>query len=368
MKSALPARPMNNRALLERRGDESNKFILSYITHRPYGILQKKFTSSLGKIYDVRIRTSVLNPTKESLVTLTPSIRTLVRVLSLSAHSIAPYERVFLDSMDSMFVRPVLSESLVLEYSTCLPMELEWLKYPRYLVEYAASVESFALKHAALVTTPNELIASYAESQGAKRICLMPNYPLKSFRPRFASYLWRKKHGIAVDTKVVLFMAGGHMREIYGLDLLLESWRHVQLIQPNSLLLIIGPPGRMDLALLLRELKVGNVRAMGTVSHDELPDWVQIADCCVAPRTFGFPSTLYNDKDSTKISEYAALRKPVVATGYSDSDQYLLTAQNPIAFAEGILQCLDGHIRPARSHFWEDFEGNFLQQIRRVLG
>ena len=242
----------------------------------------------MRKICDVRFRTSLLSPTGEALVSLTPSIRTLVRISSLSLHTVVPYKHVFLDSMDSLSVWPIFCNSVALEYSTCLPMELKWLKYPRVLVEHARRMESIALSGSLLVITPNELLKNYARTRGAKEVCLMPNYPLRSFAPRFTSALWRRKHGIEAEVKVALFMAGGHMKEIYGLDLLLESWKKVEPARSDSLLVIIGPAGRVDLDLLLHKLGLRNVRATGTISHDELPDWVQIADCCLAPLPLAF--------------------------------------------------------------------------------
>jgi len=77
---------------------------------------------------------------------------------------------------------------------------------------------------------------------------------------------------------------------------------------------------------------------------------------CLAPRTPGFPKRFYDDKDSTKISEYAALEKPIVAAGYAPSSQYLLVDQTPRAFAEGIMKGLDGKITPPKPHHWEENE------------
>jgi glycosyltransferase involved in cell wall biosynthesis len=269
--------------------------------------------------------------------------------------------------MDSLVVWPALCRSIVLEYSTSLPAELEWLGYPRFLVEQARRIEAFVLTHSTLITTPNELFMNHAQSQGGKRFCITPNYPLRSFVPKVESSIWRKKHEIRPETKVAIFIGGGHMREIYGLDLLLESWRQVEAAQPDSLLLMIGPFHGIDSGFLLDKLKLKHVKTLGTLPHDELPEWIQIGNACLAPRTPGFPSIFYNDKDSTKISEYAALGKPIVATGYSRSDQYLLTEQNADAFAEGILRCFDEQVRPATPHFWEDHESDFLQNVQDAL-
>lgn len=138
-----------------------NRPVINYITHRPYTVLPKKFAGSLSRIYDLRIRTSWLNPTQESVVTLTKSFRTAVRLSSLSLNSVVPYKHVFLDSMDSLVVWPALCKSIVLEYSTCLPAELAWLGYPRLLVEQARRTEAFVLTHSSLITTPNELFMKH---------------------------------------------------------------------------------------------------------------------------------------------------------------------------------------------------------------
>jgi hypothetical protein len=92
-------------------------------------------------------------------------------------------------------------------------------------------------------------------------------------------------------------------------------------------------------------------------------NWINGADLCVAPRTPGFSAAFYNDKDSTKISEYAAFKKPIVATCYSPSEQYLLVSPNPVEFAEGILKGIEGKINPSKPHFWEENELKLLRLL-----
>ena len=89
------------------------------------------------------------------------------------------------------------------------------------------------------------------------------------------------------------------------------------------------------------------------MNRKNVANWINCADLCVAPSTSGFSDYFYNFKDSTKISEYAALKKPIVATCYAPSRQYLSVEASPITFAEGIMNGLDGKVGPSEAHFWD---------------
>ena len=101
----------------------------------------------------------------------------------------------------------------------------------------------------------------------------------------------------------------------------------------------------------------------GRGSGKDVANWINCADLCVAPRTPGFSSLFYNYKDSTKISEYAAFKKPILATCYAPSKQYLLVDPKPSAFAEGILKGIDGRIALSHPHFWEENELRLIKSL-----
>ncbi|MGQ4834347.1 MAG: glycosyltransferase family 4 protein [Candidatus Asgardarchaeia archaeon] len=208
-------------------------------------------------------------------------------------------------------------------------------------------LEEHALPNADIVIAANELMAAYCKKKTSSEVYVIPNYPLRSFKPRYSNRTWRKMHNIPLDKKIVLFLASTRLEEIYGFNMIIEAWRYVVEEYPNAMLLIIGPVKK-------RKNLPKNIKILGSRPYSEIPDWINIANVCIAPRTKGFPSNFYNDKDSNKISEYAALGKPIVACGYSESKQYFLTKCTSESFAKGIIHALNGKVVPAKPKFWED--------------
>jgi len=124
---------------------------------------------------------------------------------------------------------------------------------------------------------------------------------------------------------------------------------------PDARLFIVGP--YHDLNLHSSDIgRLHNLGAhlVGRVPHDEISQWISAADVCLSQRTPGFPTRYYNHQDSLKISEYAALRKPIVAAGYAPSSQYLSSKQNPDAYSRTILQALNGDAPIPVPMFWEE--------------
>jgi len=254
-----------------------------------------------------------------------------------------------------------LRRDLVVDFRTPFPYELKWLGHD-LLSSFARSTEKI-LKDVGLVTAANELMAGYCTSLGAKKVVVVPNYPTKNFRLNIEAEKWKASHHLSPTDNVVLFTGGVRVKEIYGVDMLLESWRLVENSNGSCTLAILGDDSIDHIESKTRSLRIKRVLLPGVVSVSDVANWINCADVCVAPRTPGFSDIFYNDKDSTKISEYAAFQKPIVATRYSASDQYLLVDPNPIAFAEGILKGIDGKIRPSRPHFWEENESLLLRSL-----
>jgi glycosyltransferase involved in cell wall biosynthesis len=251
---------------------------------------------------------------------------------------------------------------MVVDFRTPFPFELRWLGH-NGLAALAQSVEN-SLKNVEFVTASNELMASYCTNLGAKKVMVVPNYPNKNFKCSVDAQTWKLKQKISPDAKIALFTGGVRVREIYGLDMLIDAWKMIeQQCDDSSFLVILGDD---SIDYIKRKIKTENltrIKLPGRVSNSELANWINCADVCLAPRTPGFPVTFYNDKDSTKISEYAALGKPIVATGYERSNQYLLTNQNFKEFGEGILKGFDGQVKNAEPHFWEDNETDLLMAL-----
>lgn len=330
---------------------------IAFITHNPLLRRNHRLITSLRKKHLVK----VIEPTiRTNTRLLSVNVSSAVRLFFLGTKSISCSMPMIVDCEAAIFF-PHFGKRYILEYPGPISEEVKWWGSPVISQMMFLKERSMCMR-AVSVLVPNELIGQYCQQVlGAERIFVIPNYPPSSFRPTIDPTTFREAQNILGRLKIAVCTLAGRLKEIYGLDLLLESWKIVEDSLDNAFLVLIGP--RPDAEVTADALKeyarsygVKNVRVVGWVDYMELPNWINIADVCLAPRTPGFPSQFYNDKDSTKISEYAALRKPIVAAGYSPSTQYLLTERTPEAFAEGILKAFDGKVKPAEPHFWEENE------------
>jgi glycosyltransferase involved in cell wall biosynthesis len=341
---------------------------IAFVTHNATLSRNRRIITSLYKKYFVEI---IESPIKTKTKLLSINMNSIMRLFSLGIKSMLCSKPMIVDCEAAYFFIH-FGKRYILEYPGPLSEEVKWWGNS-FVSQMMFLKEKELCKSALSLLVPNELIEQYCqEVLGAERIFVIPNYPPSSFRPTINPITFKKTHNIPFESKIALCTLAGRLREIYGLDLLLESWKIVEDCLENVLLILIGP--RPDDKMKLEDLKeyvssygIKKVRFTGWVDYKELPNWINIADVCLAPRTPGFPSQYYNDKDSTKISEYAALRKPIVATGYSPSTQYLLTEQTPKAFAEGILKAFDGKVNPAEPHFWEENEEKLFKAVELLL-
>jgi glycosyltransferase involved in cell wall biosynthesis len=295
------------------------------------------------------------------------NIKSMAKLSSLAIRGLGKTGLTFME-ITAMVPIPYIFERIVLDYPTPLTVEVFYLQRCEWLRSLVGLSERYLVESAQSVVVPNEMMGEHCKRLGARRIFVVPNYPSKSFGPTVESNRWRKTHGFSERSKIALFTAGWRLREIYGLDLLLKSWKQVEESSEGSYLVIVGPRPNGDTSVeQLREeisgLKLHRVVLTGWQNATGLANWVNSADVCLAPRTPGFPTRWYNDQDSTKIAEYAALMKPIVAAGYARSTRYLLTDQDSESFSEGILKAFEGKVEPAQPHFWEENQKTLFDAI-----
>lgn len=318
-----------------------------------------KMLSSLSKMFRTTLITGTVVPTMH----LTMDFGTVFSYGNLFTKLLHNKKPTIIDVNALASARLTLKKNMAVDFRTPLSYELKWLGH-HSLSSFARIIET-ALKDVALVTTTNELMAGYCGQLGAQNIHVIPNYPTKDFAPSIKAENWKTEHSLSPNEHVVLFSGGVRLREIYGLNLLLESWKIVEDSRDDCTLVILGDDSVDYTKILSRSLGIERLFLPGRVGMKVVANWINCADLCVAPRTPGFSNVFYNDKDSNKISEYAALKKPIVATSYAPSDQYLLVDPNPAAFAEGIMKGLDGTLRAAQPHFWEENESRLLRLLER---
>jgi hypothetical protein len=256
-----------------------------------------------------------------------------------------------------------LEKGLVVDFRTPLSYELKWLGHN--FLSLLAEASEKRLKDIRLVFAANEHMARYCTELGAKEVKVIPNYPTMNFKSTVESKEWKLKNSVSPTDSIVLFTGGVRVKEIYGAKLLLESWKLVENSIDFGTLVVLGDDSIDYIANLARLLKIKRILLPGRLNVASVANWINCSSVCVAPRTPGFSNLFYNHKDSTKISEYAVFKKPIVATCYAPSEQYLLVNPDPISFSEGIMKGLEGKINPSISHFWEENEPILLRSLNR---
>lgn len=348
----------------------SEKFFI--FTHKPNGVYEQKLYNTINRHF----RAEFVLPNKPSdsrnsvyFVALNKNISSFLRLVKLSLGSVRRLRQgiKIVDTIDSGFFPTLIEKRIAVLFETPVHVEMQWLQYPKLSVKFMKFAQDILVKKAQLVVAINEPMGNYCKERGARRIIVCPNYPTRSFRPTESKEAWMSSNGLPIDSEIALYVAGGRMLEIYGLELLLRAWSLVEKERPKARLLIIGPAQVSWIKQYTEELNIKRFSVVGPASYSSLPNWVNTADVCLAPRTPGFPTEFYNDEDSTKINEYAALAKPIVACGYLPSEQYFLTPQEPEEFAVGIIRAFDGQIKPAIPHYWEENEPLLVEAIQKKL-
>jgi glycosyltransferase involved in cell wall biosynthesis len=312
---------------------------------------------SVSTIAQARLVTGTVAPT----VHLGLDFNTAFAYASLLTRTMGKTRPAIIDVVVSVtsFLRK--RRNIVMDFRTPYPLELMWLGH-RMFASLARRFER-VMADSELVFAANGRMASLCKELGTGEVHVLPNYPLKDFKSTVEPIQWKQQRGLPPDGQVVLFTGAVRLREIYGIDLVLESWRTVEKKKDSCILVILGDTEISYIKARIHSLNLKNVVLPGRVELSQVANWIKCSEVCLAPRTPGFPSELYDDKDSTKISEYAAFRKPIVATRYARSDQYELVEPTPDCFAEGIIDGLEGRIPCPTPHFWEENEPMFLKLL-----
>jgi hypothetical protein len=321
----------------------------------PLPVRYRKMERSIGKIANVKSVTGTIFPT----IHLRMKVDTVLASTFLVAKSLTLSGPRIVDSV-ALFTSILRHEKkLVVDFRTPFPIELSYLGH-NLLSSIAQRFEK-TIRDSELVFAANKHMGLLCEKLGAKMVHVVPNYPTKDFAPTQASEQWKSKNGLTSNEHVALFTGGVRVKEIYGLDLLLESWKIVERIDSKARLIILGEDSIDYAKEKIASLNIKRCLLKGQVKTTEIANWINSADVCLAPRTPGFPKYLYDSCDSTKIAEYAALRRPIVASGYAPSRQYLLVEQEKNDFANGIIKGFEGKINVPEAHFWEENESKMLQ-------
>ena len=206
----------------------------------------------------------------------------------------------------------------------------------------AALVERKLAARADILLSVNDILASRLRAQVGKRVYVVPNYPSKRFRARRRREEVLKELGVCGP--LALFVGG--LTYTYDFNLLLKAASELKQVY----FIIIGSGPLLN---YLKSKAPANTLLLGWRPHDEVADYIEAADVCLAPIRSYTTKPVSNDQDVWKVSEYASFSKPIVATGLAPSKQYLLV-QGVRGFVQGVMDALRGRVPRPEPRFWED--------------
>jgi glycosyltransferase involved in cell wall biosynthesis len=262
-----------------------------------------------------------------------------------------------------IFVLPVVlrKKRYVLDYRSpwALQVKQEFGSGP--WARLSAIIEDIALRYAEVITLTTSKLVTRVERYG-KPICVIPNYPLKSFGVTVSRAEFRRSHSVSDSEKVVLFV--GRLSRVEGADMLCDIIASV-LKKTSVMLWVVGDGPLYPLLERCKDKFPSNIRLFGWRPHEEIPNFINASDVCIVPRHKVSYSYFYNEEGVTKISEYMFFAKPIVACGIAGSKQYLLVDEKEMA--EGIITALTQKVPSPTRKTWEDYCEKKICELSSLL-
>jgi hypothetical protein len=249
----------------------------------------------------------------------------------------------------------------LLEYRSpwSIEVEAEFGKGP--WVRLSEIIENAALKNALAITLTTSKLS---EKVGvySKPIIIIPNFPTKKFRVNINADNFKRKYGVKISEKIVLFV--GKLTHVEGADLLPNIIEHV-LKTANCVFWIVGD-GTLLPFLRTFEAKFGDrIKLFGRQPHEEIANFINAANVCLVPRHASKYSQFYNEEGLHKVAEYMFFSKQIVACGIAESDQYLLVKENEMA--EATIKALAGKTLVSKPKTWEDYSEKKMFELFNLL-
>ncbi|GAK61709.1 glycosyl transferase, group 1 family protein [Candidatus Vecturithrix granuli] len=212
------------------------------------------------------------------------------------------------------------------------------------LFKLGESIERWVLKHSSKTIVICPYLGERVEKLNSNpRYLVIENVPVtdgnRVVEPHEITTLQQK---LDISNEVVILYTGT-MEPYQGIDLLLESAKHVSKCYEKVRYVIVGGQPeqveqKREFAKLLGVDKITHF--LGQQPVEDMPLYMQLADILVSPR---------NDGKNTPLKIYSYLKsgKPIVATNILTHTQVLhdevavLTENNAEAFAEGTLKLIN---------------------------
>jgi len=153
--------------------------------------------------------------------------------------------------------------------------------------------------------------------------------------------------------KIIAYI--GSLDKLRQLSIIILAFRKVQLKHSRTKLLIVGEGNdKNDLEKLSIELGLQeSIIFLGNVSYFDIPFFISASDICLSPIP---PTSIYKISSPTKLFEYMASGKPIIANQEILEHKYVLESSNggilvnydANQFAESIIDLIEDPQRAAR--------------------
>lgn len=283
---------------------------------------------------------------------------TLLQILFLRA------DVFWVANVPDILVFPLLlkRKHYILEYRSPWSLEVEKEFGSRPLVRLSSIFENIALRHASVITLPTRKLLVRVKNFG-KPTFVIPNYPLKSFKASVQRKNFRGQHDIGRDEKVVLFI--GRLSTVEGADMLPNIIIRVLEKEKNVVFWVVGDGPLFSSLNRFAEKVPGKLRLFGWQPYRNIPDFINSADICIVPRHASPHSIYYNEENVQKISEYMYFKKPIIACGIAESEEYLLVKEDEMV--DGIIRALNAEVALPNSRTWEDYSEKGIFEMLNTL-
>ncbi|MEM0457269.1 MAG: glycosyltransferase family 4 protein [Nitrososphaerota archaeon] len=244
----------------------------------------------------------------------------------------------------------------------------------RWLVKLGRLLEKLAISASDLIIALDSSLTPYLKTMGARRIAVVPYGANREIFKNGDPVKVLKKLGL--DGKKVVVYAGS-MESYHGAQYLAKAAPIIKRNVPEAVVLFLGNgPLRR-----LMEKEAGDAGIfLGTVPYEELRDYLAVAKVAVAPPA---PNSPYVSVLTTKIFDYIAAGKPVVATdvggikrAFGDA-AIIVKPRDHVGLAEAIIRLLkDEELRSRleqnaiklaeEAYNWEELTKKFVAALKEI--
>ncbi|MFC1915608.1 glycosyltransferase family 4 protein [Chloroflexota bacterium] len=234
----------------------------------------------------------------------------------------------------------------------------------------------WAIRAADLLLVTSKIMVERLARQGVPRdkIMVLPRGAnIEIFSPAVNGKEVRKKYNLA-EHPVILYL--GTTSRIRQLDIILRAFARVREQKEAARLLIVGDGSKEYLKDIAASLGLGdNVLFTGLVPYSEVPRFIAAADIALCPVP---PLDIYTVSSPTKLFEYMAVAKPVIANKeipehkevLEQSGGGILVPFTEESFAKAITELLDNPKRAAemgqRGRKWVEKTASYEILARQV--